>query len=207
MGKLVRAPNGFSTEERFWSKVDKSVDCWTWHAAKNPLGYGLFSIKRRMRLPHRVAYEFQFRVIPSGMCVLHHCDNPSCVRPDHLWIGTVDDNNKDMAAKRRAASGARNGSHTHPESRACGLRNGAHTHPESRHNGLKIWMDRVPGANKGELAPNAKLTWPLVKAIRQTYQAGAHSLRALGAEYKVNHKTIYRIVAHETWQDMDGEPT
>lgn len=90
--------------DRFWSKVDTDGDCWEWQAAKNPKGYGFFGLGRRgdgHALAHRVAYELTTGSIPDGLCVLHKCDNPGCVRPDHLWLGTRADNNRDMIGKGR----------------------------------------------------------------------------------------------------------
>jgi hypothetical protein len=102
---------------RFWAKARKSADpdgCWAWTAARNPLGYGEFRAKtdRRagMDLAHRVAYELTYGPIPLGMQVCHRCDNPSCVRPDHLFLGSNADNVADRQAKGRSGSarGAQN---------------------------------------------------------------------------------------------------
>lgn len=97
------------TDERFWSKVDKqSNGCWIWTAGKKKkMGYGLFySDKyRRTVLAHRMAYELSVGLIPDGLHVLHHCDNPSCVRPDHLFLGTETDNAADRNRKGRQSRG------------------------------------------------------------------------------------------------------
>jgi HNH endonuclease len=92
-------------EEKFWSKVDLSKDCWVWKGFCDRDGYG----KKFLRLTdgkleqfaHRVSWIITHGCIPEGMCVLHRCDNPPCVRPDHLFIGSQNDNNKDMQAKGR----------------------------------------------------------------------------------------------------------
>ena len=89
----------FST--RFWSKVDKTNTCWVWKAFKNDSGYGLFSIKRHMYRAHRIAWELTNGQIPDGIEVCHHCDNPACVRPDHLFLGTQNDNIQDGINKGR----------------------------------------------------------------------------------------------------------
>lgn len=89
---------------RFWDKVDKSSYCWKWIAAKNSKGYGLFKLDGRVNTPnlaHRVAWTLVNGEIPKGSCCLHKCDNPECVNPDHLFLGTQSDNMKDMVAKGR----------------------------------------------------------------------------------------------------------
>lgn len=90
-----------SVEERFWNKVLKTDDCWTWTSAKSRKGYGLFWDGNKFVRAHRASYVLAFGPIPDGMCVCHHCDNPSCVRPDHLFIGTNADNVHDSIAKGR----------------------------------------------------------------------------------------------------------
>jgi len=88
---------------RFWEKVDKSGECWLWTANPGPRGYGLFSRDGEMVIASRVAYELANGPIPEGMEVCHHCDNPSCMRPDHLFLGTHSDNMQDMVRKGRKA--------------------------------------------------------------------------------------------------------
>lgn len=106
-----------SIVDRFWTKVDRADtgSCWTWGGCRVK-GYGQFSLGKARRVyAHRFAYELAYGPIPQGMLVLHRCDNPPCVRLDHLFLGTDLDNMQDKAAKGRAATGARNGVHTHPE--------------------------------------------------------------------------------------------
>ncbi len=89
-------------EIRFWKKVDKSGECWIWTGATLDYGYGVIGIAgHRTSVAHRVAYELQIGPIPPGMMVLHHCDNPPCVRGDHLFIGSKADNSADMIKKGR----------------------------------------------------------------------------------------------------------
>lgn len=92
--------------DRFWSKVDKSGDCWLWTASRSVKGYGRFSNEGRRHQANRVAYEMAHGPIPDGMLVCHHCDNPPCVRPDHLFLGSHAENMLDMSTKGRR-SGAR----------------------------------------------------------------------------------------------------
>jgi hypothetical protein len=93
--------------QKFWSKVQKSDGCWLWTGATTPDGYGKIGADRRSTTgsqprAHRVSWTLHCGPIPEGMEVLHKCDNPPCVRPDHLFIGTQRDNVMDMQAKGRA---------------------------------------------------------------------------------------------------------
>lgn len=88
-------------ESHFWSKVDKSGDCWEWQGGVSACGYGMFWNGEKQVSAHRTALLFEGLDIPSGMCVLHTCDNRICVNPDHLWLGTHKDNAIDMVNKGR----------------------------------------------------------------------------------------------------------
>jgi hypothetical protein len=86
---------------RFWAKVSKGDGCWIWTGSRNPKGYGRLNTGNRVRLAHAISWELSHGAVPDGLWVLHRCDNPPCVRPDHLWLGTAADNTADMVAKGR----------------------------------------------------------------------------------------------------------
>ena len=93
---------------RFWSKVKLGDKCWEWQAGVNHGGYGQFTITlSTMRdttvLAHRVAWMLVRGSVPVGKCLCHKCDNPRCVNPDHMFIGTRADNNRDMFRKGRGS--------------------------------------------------------------------------------------------------------
>lgn len=100
--------------ERFESKFDKGDGCWVWKAHKNKNGYGQFGVMLEgrngymvNRYAHRVSWMLYRGEIPEGLCVCHSCDNPSCVNPDHLFLGTRKDNTQDMINKGRHLEGNR----------------------------------------------------------------------------------------------------
>lgn len=87
--------------QRFNSKWLEVSGCWEWQGCRNSDGYGSFRFGGKAMLAHRFSYEHHTAEIPKGMHILHHCDNPCCVNPDHLFVGTHSDNMKDMYAKGR----------------------------------------------------------------------------------------------------------
>lgn len=93
--------------QRFWSKVKIQRGCWVWKATMDRHDYGKLLVgsrkdgTRRIRRAHRISYEIVRGEIPEGLQVLHKCDNPPCVRPSHLVLGTHKDNMSDMYAKNR----------------------------------------------------------------------------------------------------------
>ena len=95
-------------EERFWRRVKKTDACWLWQGSIHRGGYGLMRVsggkKARNVSAHRFSYELHKEKIPEGLIVMHSCDNPRCVNPDHLSVGTHKDNTQDMIAKGRGAN-------------------------------------------------------------------------------------------------------
>jgi hypothetical protein len=93
-----------SLATRFEKKIRKSDSCWIWIAATSKFGYGRFLFNGKNTAAHRVAWTIYRGEIPKGMFVLHKCDVRNCVNPDHLFLGTQDDNMKDCAKKGRFKS-------------------------------------------------------------------------------------------------------
>lgn len=96
--------------ERFWAKVKKGSGCWIWTGARTTSGYGFFNLPRnglpkRVVKAHRYAWTLAQGAIPDGMFVCHSCDVPLCCNPEHLWLGTHDENMRDMVRKGRTRGG------------------------------------------------------------------------------------------------------
>lgn len=173
-------------EERFWSKVDTTSTpdgCWLWTGSVyKKHGYGRLSLPvgehriQRFFPAHRIGYIIQYGPIPPGLWVLHKppCVNRLCIR--HLYLGTHQDNMKDMVSLGRAFNGA----DLHPESRARGEHHGTHTHPE-----------RIP---RGEHHYNAKLPDTDVAMIRATYTGARGEQKALATQYHVSQALISMIL-------------
>lgn len=96
--------------ERFWLNVNITDGCWEWIGSLSESGYGTtFSFGNGKDRPHRISYRMIHGPIPDGMCVCHKCDNRKCCKPDHLFLGSIRDNNEDMKNKNRHAYGENNG--------------------------------------------------------------------------------------------------
>lgn len=116
-----------TSEQKFWEKVDKKEEdeCWEWKACKDTCGYGIIWYNKKNTKTHRFSWILHYGKIPKGTEVCHHCDNPPCVNPKHLWMGTHRSNMLDMRAKNRGSitKGEKNGSHKLTENDVINIRN------------------------------------------------------------------------------------
>lgn len=165
-------PEPLSDQERFWSHVDKSGDCWVWTAGRSPFGYGQFSRDHHPVAAHRASWEFANGPIPDGLFVLHHCDNPPCVRPDHLYLGTQKDNIRDAIERNRKAYGER-----------C--------YTELRPRGETHGMRKLTEAQVRE-----------IRKRHQSGSRGSNSSTALAREFGVTRITIQMIARGQTWSHI-----
>jgi hypothetical protein len=184
-----------SLSERFWEKVQQSDGCWEWTGWRTPKGYGALSVGGKKVRAHRFAYELCVGPIPPTLIICHHCDNPACVRPDHLFCGTYADNNRDMLQKGRGATGDRNGARTHPERMKL-------FRPRKREKQPRRQRPRK-GLARGERNGSAKLTADQVREIRQRHATGDIGYIRLATLFGVGVSTVRRIVHRSKWRHIE----
>lgn len=173
-----------TVKSRFFKYVNKDnvSGCWNWTGSKTKRGkYGQFSFGGKPVRAHRLSFEFENGTIPDGLFVCHKCDNPACVNPDHLFLGSQKDNMGDCKTKGRNS----------PPPRLIG-----EFHP------LRLHPERVL---HGEKHGCAKFTLAEVNLICEKLRNGS-TQKELADQYHVNVSTIYRIVHRETWK-RDGVNT
>jgi len=186
---------------RFWTKVEKTLDdCWLWTGAKC-FGYGTFQLDGKAQRAHRVIWLWTKGQIPERLLVCHKCDVRNCVNPEHLFLGTYLDNNRDRKEKGRGATGDRNGARLYPERLARGDANPSRRFPERLAWGAKNHMRQHPEKARGEANANAILTAAQVAEIRRVYRPRRPEAErdAFAASYGVCTGTIYRIMQRKIW--------
>jgi hypothetical protein len=99
--KVLDLFNSKQVQERFWRKVNKTPDCWEWTSGKSKFGHGRFKLNRSLYSSHVLSIWSHTNEAPHGRFACHICDNPACVRPEHLWYGSASDNMKDAYKKGR----------------------------------------------------------------------------------------------------------
>lgn len=160
--------------------------CWPWTRGRHKAGYGCVSGRW---YAHRLAYEIARGPIPTGLHVLHRCDNPPCCNPAHLFLGTAADNSADKVAKGRQSRG---------EARAAVMRERA---ARGDRHGWALHPERCP---RGEHNGHAKLTVASVVEIRQFARRGA-VLADLAKRYGVATATVRDAVRCKTWKHITEE--
>jgi hypothetical protein len=175
---------------RVWPLIvcDLETQCWMWTGAIDRKGYGRVWNPGRTALAHRIVWELLRSPLIRTQCLLHTCDTPLCVNPDHLWIGTRQDNNRDRDSKGRVARGARHSSRTQPDRVARGARHMSRTKP---------WT-----VARGEMSGSAKLTEQDVRSIRIRFAKGGISKAELGRQFAVTDSNVRAIVNGRTWQHV-----
>lgn len=147
-----------SVGARFWAKVERGDGCWLWQGAIVGHGYGQF-VRNGREQAHRVAWELaNRRRVPEGMYVLHRCDNPPCVRPSHLFLGSQSDNITDCVAK------GRHGARRWPERIPRGDRHGKAKLTEERVRDIRTASPKVSAR---ELAERYGVTPTHIRSIRR----------------------------------------
>lgn len=180
---------GIDWVNRFWADVVKNNDgCWEWQGPVNQGGYGRITRNGRSVNAHRVSFELDYGQIPLGMCVCHKCDNPGCVRPDHLFLGSKGDNNRDRAEKGRSAIGDRSGPRKYREQLPRGDQHYSRKRPE-----LVV---------KGERHGNAKLTDSLVREWRYLHDEMGRSPSQIATDYGIYRQIVWRVVTRKTWKHV-----
>jgi len=209
-----------NTFEAIWKQVTNYGDpnkCWEWQGYVGTGGYGRITINYKDELVHRIAFQLSHGEIPDGMCVCHKCDNRICCNPDHLWLGTLADNNRDCSEKGRKVCGDQHWSRAQPEKLARGDRNGVRLHPETLYRGDQHWTRLHPEkvargersgqhthpekTARGERNGNAKLTENQVREILDLSSKG-WTRKQLAEHFGVLQGNINKILRGILWKSV-----
>lgn len=162
---------GITAEMRFLAKIQKTDSCWIWIGNYINSGYGIFWYNGKQTTAHRFSYTFYKGPIPTRMDVCHTCDNKKCVNPNHLFLGTHEENLKDMKKKGRSATGDKSGIRKHPEI-----------------------------IRRGENHIGAKANDKQVIEIRSLYDTGIiRNICELARKFQLGQTTVRHIVKRDTW--------
>ena len=213
----------------FWSRVKKTRFCWFWGGGKVAAGYGAVSVNGRKLRAHRYAYELCYGALLPGFVVCHRCDNPPCVRPDHLFAGGQSDNMRDalLKGRLRVPKGRRFGSgEAHPAAklsravvaaiRALYKQGFTQSHLAQLYRVTRSgiahgvqgtrWGDAswcAPEARwrkaRGEANSQSKLSPEKAAAIRQFAAAGA-TQSSLSRQFGVTRRAIHMVIEGTTWR-------
>jgi hypothetical protein len=162
---------------RFFSKVTNISDhnaCWEW-AAFRVNGYGRFWMDGANIYAHRASWLIHNGTIPDNLRVLHRCDNRACVNPAHLFLGTHEDNMRDMVAKGRSASGDRSTA--------------------------RLYLEKQL---RGESHPRSKLTAEQVRSIRSLASSGV-MFTDIAVLFGVSRSTVSSIHRRISWKSIGGD--
>ena len=213
-------------EDRFWPKVRKTASCWLWRGGTNGVGYGMILKGRSKVLAHRVSWEMEHGSLDPKARVLHRCDNPACVRPDHLFLGTMKDNMQDMLKKGRnkflAHKGEANGQSKLSDLEVRELREKAaadisqnvlakeYEISQSSVAGLVLGYTRVSagGPIRGPREVGArrahvrKLTDEQVRTMREDYSSNNATQTELADHYDISSTRVHQIVTWKAWKHV-----
>ena len=209
-------PKPIPVEDRFWSKVEKTRGCWFWTGHTNGAGYGLLLYDGRKQLAHRIAWELTHGPIPKGELILHRCDTPACVNPDHLRLGTQRDNMRDrLVNARNHYVGVKL---TEKDVKRIVKRYKAGETQKEIADSYDVSLPTVSGIIRGiywthvtqklemprrgqRNTDQRKLTESDVVAIRSQYEAG-ETQKKLADEFGVSKALVQQIVTRRAWKHV-----